>query len=500
MKHFIAVFLLFAIVSLSPFGLAAADAGGYLPGDIYDDFSVSPIDLSKWWPLEKVRAAPYEGKLISGIRGEASPYGYKNILPFKNANHINTIEADVVYLRGYNAPGVAVGAILEGYFYQAEAGHVYANIGLGKSDYETPRAACRVVDTSDNTKNLHEYFDMEVQEGETYHLKIAYDQATNEFTFSIADHHGHSDSISWTASPRVDPPDKSFKSLTTGIWGPEGTGVSSIFVTFDNVRINNQADLYDDFESSLIDPGKWAKLDRVRAIRDGKLVLSRHMLDGSRETKATINEDNIADATFLGADIAVSDSTFATGNARTTAFMGGFFYNDKPDSADEGAEGNVGAYIGLHYDESGYYMGYKTRRCNNAECSDFTEDKYRFDTPLEPDRTYRLSIEFKDDALFFRCNNEVVKQEILTSFSPPSVKGWTIGVKADGGGDGEAYARAEFDNVAITAPAFDPLKWDLDHDGDVDGVDISMAIQDPYGINPETVREIAAAFGTVEPE
>ena len=74
-----------------------------------------------------------------------------------------------------------------------------------------------------------------------------------------------------------------------------------------------------------------------------------------------------------------------------------------------------------------------------------------------------------------------------------------MGVLTDGQGNGEAYTRAEFDNVAVTAPEFDPLDWDLDFDGDVDGVDLYSAAHDQYGINPVTVREIAMAFGTVAP-
>ncbi len=476
---------------------------GSMSGNLYDDFSAAQIDTAKWRDLEKVRA-PVEGvlisggALISGIRGEALPYGFKNYLSFQNPNDINTIEADVVYLGGYiSDPEVKIGATIEGFFYRANGGDVYAYIGLGKGDYETPRAACRVIDTSDQTKNLHRYFEMEIHEGEPYHLKISYDPDSNEFSFTITGQNENSESIGWTASSRVGSPVHSFKSLTTLLVGPEGTGISSVFAAFDNVKINNQEEVYDDFEEPLLDPAKWAKLDRVRTIWDGKLVLSRHIVDGRKKTQAAIVEENVEDVTYLGADISFSPGAVATGNATTTAFLTGFFYNDMYDTDYNGTEGNINASIGLIYDQNyGYRIGYKTRRCNNADCTYYTENKHGFATPLEPGRDYRFSIELKDGSLFFRCNNEVQEQAITTPIYPPSVKNWKLGVVADGHGNGEAYVRAEFDNVSITAPEFDPLYWDLDFDGDVDGLDLFNAASDQYGINPVTVSQIAEAFGT----
>ena len=474
--------------------------------NVYDDFSFSSIDPAKWRDLEKVRA-PSGGVLMSGIRGEAKPptfedkSKFKNMLPFVNANDINTIEADVVYLEGYNSdPAVKIGATIEGYFYQAGGGDVYAYIGLGKGDYDTPRAACRVITPSDETKNLYHYFDMGIHAGEPYHLKISYDPDANEFSFTITDQNGNSESINWTASQPSGPPVNSFKSLTTLLIGPEGTGVSSIFATFDNVRINNQEEIYDDFDGALLDPAKWEKLDRVRAIRDDKLVLSRHLVDGRKKTQAAIVEENVQDATYFGADISFSPGAIATNEASAVAFLGGFFYNDTYDMDYNDVEGNIGVSIGLLYDQNnGYRLGYKTKRCNNADCTDYTESRHGFATHLEPGQEYRVSIELKEGSLFFRCNNEVVEQEITTSIYSPSVKDWKVGVVADGNGNGEAYVRAEFDNVAITAPEFDPFAWDLDFDGDVDGMDIYNAASDQYGINPVTVQEIAMAFGRVVP-
>lgn len=496
MKRFIVYLsvLLFFLVGTFAYGLTDI---GSIPENLYDDFSDLHIDAAKWTDLEKVRT-PSNGLLISGIRGTASPYGLKNYLSFQNPNDINAIEADVVYLGGYNsASDVIIGTTIEGFFYQAERGDVYAYIGLGKRDYDTPRAACRVIDYSDPNKSFRHYFEMAIQEQELYHLKISYNPDTNEFSFSIADQNGNYEAFNGTASSPTGPPSKSFKSLTTLMIGPEGTGVSYIYAAFDNVRINNQEEVYDDFEESLLDPGKWAKLDRVRIIRDGKLVLSRHFMDGRKKTQTSIVEENVLDATYFGADIAFSPGAVATGEASTTAFLSGFFYNDMYETDYNGEEGNINASIGLIYDEVyGYRMGYKTVRCNNADCTAYTESRHGFATPLEPGREYRFSIELKENSLFFRCNNEVHEQEIATPVYPPSVKDWRLGVVADGHGDGEAYVRAEFDNVAIIAPAFDPLYWDLDFDGDVDGLDLFNAASDQYGINPVTVSQIAEAFGT----
>ena len=460
---------------------------------LYDGFSLPSIDISKWYDLEKIRGIK-DGRLISGIRGAPEPDGFRNELPFANPSTISAIETEIIYLGGgTQAPGnIVPGAIVGGYFYESSNGPVYAHIGIGYGGSGI-KAGIRVMDAGQLFDK--KYFPIEIIKLHPYILKISYSQSDNQFVFSLTDKMtGHEELLYSDVPANMGPATKSFKGLTTTIWGNEGSGIGSIYMAFDNVRINNEKDYYDQFESELIDPAKWSKLDRARYIKNNKLVMSRHMKGGTRYTVSRIPESYTEGASYFGADIEIT-SALAIGNASATTFLIGAFYNDKF-SEPNGSEGNTLGGIGLIYDlDGGYRLGYKTLRCDNADCSEKTQHRYQFMTSFEPGQKYHLSIEFRGDNLVFRCNNEVHEISVSEPVHPPSYRGWRVGVKADAPDNDEAYMRATFDNIVITKPSFCPYHWDLDKDGDVDGVDIVMATRDPYGINHETVKELAAAFG-----
>ncbi len=468
---------------------AVSDSG------LYDGFTGREIDVSKWKDLEKVRGIK-DGRLILGVRGEPEVYGLRNELPFSDPNAIYSIETVIIYLGSQTrSPGnVIPGVVAGGFFYSSSEGDVYAHIGIGEGA-EGIRAAATVVDGGEVI--YKHYFSMEVSTLHPYIMSIAYNQEANQFIFGLKDViSGGEEYLSSDAPALVGPPSKSFKGLTAGIYGSPGEGTGSVYAAFDNVRINSSEEYYDQFESGLIDPAKWSKQDRVRYVKDGKLVLSRHIKDGTKYTKEKMWEENNRGATYFGADVEIT-STFATGGAQTMSYIAGTFYNDTFRSEYNGVEGNVGAAIALIYEEgAGYRIGYKSYRCNNADCSDMTQHKYGFMTPLVPEQTYHLSIDFTGDTLVFRCNNEVRVLPVSTPAYPPSYRGWNVGIKADAPDGNEAYARATFDNIRISRPEPCPYMWDLDKDRDVDGVDVVIALRDPYGINPVTVNELARAFGS----
>jgi len=286
--------------------------------------------------------------------------------------------------------------------------------------------------------------------GTPYTAKIEYDGNNNQFTFTV---HGVSSGL-------VDVPARQgaeflpYKGLETGAYSDGGTGTGYASALFDDVYINNQGTVYDNFSAGKLVLARWKNLEHVREINvvDEKLRLNVQA-DGERRDASMYPIDQTT--AYLEAKVTVESGSQVSLGATGIARIAGEYYNDSrgPGSgqAYNGYEGDVWVDNRITLDDAGTLKA----RCHASRFDTFddwgpstTLFDQDFTTPIAFDTEYTLSIEFTGSKLIFKCNGEEYQYDIATPTYPPHEgqhRQLKSRVYADPGESG--YMKATFDDV-----------------------------------------------------
>jgi hypothetical protein len=399
------------------------------------------------------------GKLVSISRAESGDS--RNRTTFRDSASIYAIEADVTPITSTFGGGSNVYSIirLDGQFFNSQpaggvTGDVWAAIKLVDKGNGL-EATYEIAETlDDNWDTWNTWAEDTISTGlsynQTYTLKISYDEGSHEFTFTlngVAPITVSGANLPVNARDAVEP----YKNLTTGFNNAE-SGVNVIHAQFDNVKINNQGTVYDDFVSSPLDQTKWQSLEFVRELSNGELRANVHA-EGEREDVDSNPEDE--DTAYFEAKVLIESGSQLSSGADGHARLAGWYYNDSrgPGSGQDynGRIGDVWVSNRIRLDDNGDLNARCwVWRCDTVDPWDsnapnlFEQD---FNTTINFDTFYTLSIEFTGSAIILKCNDETYQYNITSSTYAPSEHYRVLEsrVYADPGETG--YLKTKYDDV-----------------------------------------------------
>ena len=448
------LYFIFAFVLI---GIFVINSQAFATRYLYDDFQAGYLDGQKWRKGQFAREVRGQ-KLASDIHGQTGPEGnLLNQTPFQDPNSINSIQANVTVHGAdlHNDDTNMAAAQIEGFFYNASGGDIWAGVFIGEQGNNSLEAWWAVAQNGAVIDSGSLVGPGTLEYNTQYLAKIDYNESTNQLTFEVA-----GSSYTYTEGPAwVGLPVNQFKSLTTGVWGNGDRGHGYVHADFDDVYTNGTS--YDDFTTAPLDPAKWQKLEKVRQVTDiatnvYKLRSDVRAIGGDRQVKAPLR---YSDTPYLEANVSVSISSALSGGAFGRARLGGYFYNESrgPGSGYDynGREGDVWAQVALEFYED---SGLKLRAICRADRSNADESVWTevlgttvLFTNLSFDTEYTLSIKFTDTSLIFRCNGEIYTHNIGTPVYEPSEPVRQLSSKMYSSETGAGYLKAYFDNVYVDA-------------------------------------------------
>jgi len=448
---------------------------------LYDDFSSNYIDGSKWtqrtYALEVVNGQ-YVSKLgnrTPGMSAEIAPGIFRNNLRFTNPGTINSIECEitVVETKLDSASGSISSARVGGFFYNINetggvTGDIFAQIRIGDRGNGGLEAFWEVQEMlSDDTSTWDIYgtgIDVlgtgtiiapgTLNYNTPYKVKISYD-GDRSFSFAVNE---INDSFIGPTKKRVAV--FSSRVISSAIDVANGSNNGYVFAKFDNVYINDQETVYDDFSTSPLDQTKWSADEVVAEIANGKLRLNRQGFNNQSQVTVVLID---YDTPYLEAKVRIeSDSQLPPGTTGIARIQG-FYYNDSrgPGSGQDynRYEDDVFVQVRLQLDGNG---NLKARawvdKSEDANQTIWTTlfDQF-FNTPIQFDTDYVLSIEYTNSQLIFKCNDEKFSYAITTpEYSPfGEHRSLRSRVYLDPGESG--YIKAQFDDVYVETEQSEPM-------------------------------------------
>jgi len=210
-------------------------------GSLYDDFSSSVIDNTKWMTYEFVREIS-SGKFRSKVRSSsASTSSITSALEFSFPSSVNIIQAEVTPLIFNNAQGASLRARTAGYYYNdgtsggGYIGDVGAQVRIGGSG-ANPIGEWNVWKCADFACNstiglAGGTFPTPIILGNTYTLFLWWNG--NQLTFRL-----NNDAAFYTPTTTINPPNNPWKMIGTQTYNPSGKE-ATIEALFDDVMIND---------------------------------------------------------------------------------------------------------------------------------------------------------------------------------------------------------------------------------------------------------------------
>jgi hypothetical protein len=467
--------LLFLMAFLST--LVLFSAGNLFAGKtLYDDFSTGHLDGKKWFQRTLVREI-VDGQFVSklgnrspGMGAEFVPGLFMNSLfinpNFINPHTINSIQCDITIVESKldSAPNSESYARIGGIFYSTDStgggttgggkGDVWAELGIGdrgNGGLEIFGIIAEFLDDNYQSWNLTGPITIigpinNVTYPITYTLKLIYN-GNNGFEFWA-----NNSSNSSTGPAYQDLPYAKTKKLETVIKATNGSNNGYISAKFDDVYINNQPTVYDDFSTDLIDPAKWEDKEKVREASNGYLRANIPGDGSTQQVNTTLTEE---DAPYIEAKVRIDSDSVLSDGADGIGRLQGYYYNESrgPGSGQDYNlnEKDVFAQIRLRYRSDGTRSADALiHRSDEADESSWTELlNHTFSTPISLDTYYTLSIRFEGKKLIFGCAGETAEYNITTETYPPYGKHRQLKsrVYLDQGETG--YIKVRFDDVYI---------------------------------------------------
>lgn len=468
---------------------------------LYDDFSGTYLDGNRWWPREYVREVA-DDKLVFklgnsiGMGAEVRPGRFRNRLPIFDPGSVHTIEAQVTMIEAQrdSAPDSLSFVRIIGYFYNASeigsAGDIYASVMIGDRGNGGLEAFWVVKEVVANDPWTTKVLDYETLIGpgtleydEPYDLKLSFYLTTEkkgQFSFEA---HGHTQSSIGPVKKRDVIYDE--KRLAVAINAENGFNNGFVHAQVDNVHINNDPLVYDDFSSPL-DLSKWKWQEWVRRPVQGELKAAIQRTDA---TGGANTYTNCPDTSFIETRARISSDSVLSPGAWGVARVWGYYYNAThgPGSGLDynRFEGDIFAEADIQVDSQG---NLKSRAyISRADDEDFSSDTVLlnedFPTPIRLDTDYVLSIRFEDNQLIFKCDNDTLIFPITgPRYHPYGKYRRAVQTKSFLDSGEYAYMKAFFDDVRVSDNDIEFCLQDYDFDNDMDGHDILAFINDAKGV------------------
>jgi len=451
---------------------------------LYDDFSGTYIDKTKWREGELVREIQ-NGKLIlktatPGPNAISSyPYAVYNSLDFLDPNSVNSIQADVTVLEDSitNPPNTrgSTRARLDGNFYNdgtpggGYTGDIHGQIALRMESPGVVYANWFVYKFTDPEGSANGIvikggnFTTPISIGSTYTLYVGYDSATHRFTFRIGSEErtcGPTDGL----PARVGYPNIPSKRPAARVEIGGATASAYISATFDNVYKNGI--LYDDFSSPIIDPTKWTAYEFVREISEGKL--QSLVRSSSTSTSSIFNSLEFVDPSSINV-VRGKVTPVAYENqegANIVTRIAGNYYNDGTPGGgylgDVSAEVFIGGFEGEANPAAGWavwtYADLEGRNPTLIETGTFSK-------PISLGNTYTLLIGWTGSNFIFKIDDEEAHYVPTTTINSPNHPYKNIATRIFNPNRKEAMMEALFDDVMVGAaccPAIDVNPQSID--------------------------------------
>jgi hypothetical protein len=430
---------------------------------LYDDFSGTYIDESKWTLGERVREIR-DGKLIFEQRTpnpiEIGSYPYVDTVPvaFKNPNSVNSIQTDVTLVENTITNNGYTRARIYGRWYNdgspggGMTGDILAEISL-RNGPDGLRGNWGVVRYKNSAGTDYEVlkggnFTTPISVGSTYTLFIAYNSGAHRFVFRLG---SEEKSFGPTDLPaRAGIPGDPLKALTTRVEVSDDTSSGFISATFDNVNKNDS--LYDDFSSSIIDEAKWTDYELVREISGGELRSAVRSSSGNNSS--IFNRLAFVDPSSINV-IQAKVTPVAYENEEglnIVARIGGNYFNDGTPGG--GSLGEVGAevFIGGFNGEANPAAGWAVWTYADFEGNHPTLiETGNFSKPISLGDTYTLLIGWTGSNFIFRIDDEEARYVPATAINPPNEPWKEIATRIMTPAGKEAMMEALFDHVMVAA-------------------------------------------------
>ena len=449
LRYYLGTFLIIMFLFIS---LPGAWAGRVL----YDDFSGEIIDNSKWIGSEAVlKVDPFRKKLISKISNTPENGTQAVSVNFQEPESIDSIECELTVIKadldtGYGASSIAG---IEGYFYNTQSsgtsstGDITAaiyigNRGNGLEAFWTVREFTEGGIEERGSGTLIGPGILELSKGYSV-VKIFYD-GENSFEFTVDDV-----TNSFTGPQRQREAIEPYKYLITGVSSSGGSGKGYMSALFDKVYINDSSTVYDTFDAMTLDQTKWQNLEDVLEISDGKLCMDSQVNGSTSALQNRLREK----PDYLEVKINIKDSSWVSEGAMGRARIVGWYYNEShgPGSGYyyDGYLGNVLArnWIVFDYNDKLKAIASVTR-FNSSDTTSYTPLFHKeFNTPIEFNTDYILSIEFTGSSLIFKCNGESARYQISGDVYEPYDKSRWLESRVDADSGKSGYIMARFDDV-----------------------------------------------------
>jgi len=348
-----------------------------------------------------------QGKLVMKIQNSTTEEIVRKRASFSDQldpSVINSIECDILVSAASLDSGVDPQSFarVNGRFYNAqnsgtERGDIWAGLYIGNrgSGLEAWWIVSEATDDGGDTWDDKGSGSINVpglSYNQSYTVKIDYNKV-NEFTFTVA-----GVSNSFPGPDKKGTEHTKYKALETIVYTDGGAGNGYLSASFDNVYINDQVMVYDDFSAAPLDHTKWDNLESVREIQNGKARLVSHSVGDKENTRLSLADIS----PYTAATATVKSSNRIDPGDRGIARIDGFIYNDTfgPGNYND-YEGNIWASIYINYHGDGTLCAacYAERTLDAAR-TQFQELFYRqFNLPIILDRAYRLSMRFTGSKL-----------------------------------------------------------------------------------------------------
>ncbi len=453
------------------------------------------IDETAWVDLEFITRIE-GGALRSAARSSFSNPNISSNLTFIDPNDVYSIQADVAVTDlVYN--GDTPRALIHGFFYNDGMGNVRAEVAIGDSSsgltatYSVGR--CPDLNCTTYTPYTSGVLGPIIL-GETHTLSVSWNGGT-QFTFKL----DNNSPVSCPSTLPTSTPPIPFKAIGTHVTSGLGGFVSALF---DNVYVNGNSTVYDDFSSSdgFINPTKWKHYTEER--NQALEIVREQVTDGVygmalRGYGSFVNNGlNLLDGQNvkeLQADLTVeqlANTPLPPGNNPATPMAGlfGSFYNDGTSGA--GGIGDIRALVGIRLIGTQPVGFFNIIRCTQANCNIYPteyERLYYHEDPLAigPDlvgKPHRVSLSYNqllNKFTFGFDGRPTVPAPSdftlpLPAYSgPPKVvrMGPLTRVAFFSGLSGDGYVSAQFANIGTVV--------DTDGDGVPDSIDNCPAVYNP---------------------
>lgn len=450
-KHVTAFLITIAFITM---GISTGQAW-----NLYDDFSGTHLNSEKWEPLDRISELYIDQNKVHAIfNGFSKGSGYEYVnLSFPNPGSIYAIKATVTILSSTTTQLVGSKVQLGGHFYNDPYGVVWCEVSI--VDTGSGLEAQWTLHSNGSGTGLNGgILKDNLQYNTPYVLSISYNEPANQFTFSADGSTANSAGIDKQGSPSQE-----WKTIDVGVCCSPQAGPASMTATIDDVYINNESSVYDDFSGTTIDTSKWNANSRKlkRIIENGSLTLEAEGYD--KRTQINIVPATPEEITRLGGKIIIENTTSIQSGANGKFRIGSAFYNESRGTGcplpHDGYLGDVWSEVRIDIDDTNTLSAVAS--VSRADSNDwslgtplYTET---FTTPIQFGNQYSLSLQYLGSRVFFRCNGEVLKYDIETSRCEPYNDdiNITTRVNLDSGESGKITATVDdiFINGALMAPA-----------------------------------------------